>query len=57
MVEFSNNNNSSSATKLTPFYLNKGFHPYISFNPNSTSYKTTRQRLQAIKAEGISARV
>ena len=42
MVEFSDNNNSSSITKLTLFYLNKGFYPRMSFNPNSTLYKITR---------------
>ena len=33
------NNNSSSITKLTFFYLNKNFYSYISFNSNSILYK------------------
>lgn len=57
MVEFSDNNNTSSATSLTPFYFNKGFHPRMSFDKDCTSYESTRERLQASKAEDIAARM
>lgn len=35
--------------------MNKGFHPRTSFDPDSTSYETTRERLEAAKAEDISS--
>ena len=57
MVEFSNNNNASSATSLSPFYLNKGFHPQMSFGPDETTYESTRERLQSAKAEDINTRM
>jgi len=53
MIEFANNNNSFASSSLTPFYLNKGFYPRISFSPDHTSYETTKQRLNAAKAEDI----
>lgn len=45
MIEFSDNNNIASATSITPFYLNKGFYPRISFDPDTSDYETTRERL------------
>ena len=57
MVEFSDNNNCSSVTSLSPFYLNKGFHPCMSFGPDTTNYKSTHKRLQSAKAEDITTRV
>ena len=53
MVEFSNNNNASSATSLSPFYLNKGFHPHMSFDPDTSTYEFTYEQLQSAKAEDI----
>ena len=53
MMEFSDNNNASSATSLLPFYLNKGFHPQMSFSPDKTIYKSTCERLQSAKVKDI----
>ena len=57
MVKFSDNNNAFSATSLSPFYLNKGFHPRMSFGPDETTYESTRERLQSAKAEDINTRM
>jgi len=57
MIEFSDNNNVSSASNLSPFYLNKGFHPRMSFSPDTTSYNSTRERLLITKAEDITKRM
>ena len=57
MVEFSDNSNTSSATSMTPFYFNKGFHPRMSFDPDTTDYETTRERLEARKADDIAIRM
>ena len=57
MVEFSDNNNVASATQMSPFYMNKGFHPRMSFAPDTTSYETTRERLQSRTAADIAARM
>jgi hypothetical protein len=57
MVEFSDNNNTSSSSKLTPFYFNRGFHPRMSFDPDTTTYETTRERLLATKAEDITKKM
>ena len=53
MAEFADNNATSSATKLAPFFANKGFHPRMSFSPDPTAYDSTRARLQAAKAADI----
>lgn len=53
MVEFSDNNNVFSVTTLSSFYLNKGFHPHMSFSPDTTTYESTRERLQSVKVKGI----
>ena len=57
MMEFSDNNNTASATSMTPFYFNKGFHPRMSFDPDCTDYETTRERLQADKADNIATKM
>ena len=57
MMEFSDNNNTSASLGLTPFYFNHGFHPRMSFSPDCNSYETTRERLQATKAEDITKRM
>lgn len=57
MVEFSDNNNTSTSLGLSPFYFNRGFHPRMSFGPDCTTYESTRERLQATKAEDISKRM
>ena len=57
MVEFADNNNTASSTSLTPFFMNKGFNPRMSFDPDTTDYETTRERLQSRKAEEITKRM
>jgi len=57
MVEFSDNSNIFSTTSMTPFYFNKGFHPRMSFDSDTTDYETTRERLEARKADDIVIRM
>ncbi len=54
MAEFADNNALFSVTSSTPFFLNKDFHPRMSFEPDTTEYESFRERLQAAKAEDIS---
>lgn len=53
IAEFADNNALSSATGVSPFFANKGFHPRMSFTPDTTDYDSTRKRLDAAKAEDI----
>ena len=53
MMKFSDNNNASSVIFLLPFYLNKGFHPCMSFGPDEITYESTRERLQSAKVKDI----
>jgi len=53
MAEFADNNAQSSATQMTPFFLNKGFHPRMSFDADPTKPKTSRERLQMERAKDI----
>jgi hypothetical protein len=60
MAEFADNNAKSSATQMTPFFLNKGFHPRMSFDADSfnadlTKPTTSRERLQIERAKDITA--
>ena len=57
MAEFADNNTDSAAITLSPFFMNHGFHPRMSFGPDSTSYKATRQRLQARSAGELTAKM
>ena len=54
MAEFADNNAISPSTGQSAFFLNKGFHPCMSFDPDPTEYETTRARIEAGKAEDIS---
>jgi len=38
---------------MISFYFNKEFHPRMSFNSDTTDYETTRERLDARKADDI----
>ncbi len=38
---------------MISFYFNKEFHPRMSFNSDTTDYETTRERLEARKADDI----
>ena len=50
IAEFADNNTVLSTIKITSFFANKGFHPRISFSPNTTKYKIIRERLLAARA-------
>ena len=52
-MKFSDNNNASSVISFSSFYLNKGFHPCMSFGPDEITYESTCERLQSVKAENI----
>ena len=47
----------SLATSIIPFYLDKGFHLRMSFDPDTTSYELTRNRLIAAEAQDIIERI
>ena len=53
LTEFADNDATSSATGVTPFFANKGFNPRMSFSPDTTDYDSTRKRLDAARAEDI----
>ena len=40
---------------MTSFYLTRGFHPHMSFGPDTTTYKSTQECLQVTKASDITA--
>jgi len=54
MIEFVDNNALSSVIFSTSFFLNKDFHPRMSFELDVIEYESSRERLQAAKAEDIS---
>jgi hypothetical protein len=53
MAEFADNNAKSSATQMIPFFLNKGFHPRMSFDADPSNPSTSRERLQVKRAGDI----
>ncbi len=53
MIKFSDNFNIFSITSMIFFYFNKEFHFQMSFNSDTTDYKTTCERLEAKKANDI----
>jgi len=53
MIEFSENFNIFSIILMTSFYFNKNFHSRMSFDSDTTDYKTIRERLEARKADDI----
>ena len=54
MTEFVDNNAISSSIEQSAFFLNKDFHPHMSFDPDPTEYEITRARIEAGKAKNIS---
>ncbi len=53
MIEFVNNNILSSVIFLTLFFMNKNFHPHMSFDLDIIEYESTRERLQIARVEDI----
>ncbi len=53
MMKFNDNFNIFSITSMIFFYFNKEFHSRMSFDSDTTDYKTTRERLEARKADDI----
>ncbi len=53
MIEFNDNFNIFSIFSMTFFYFNKEFHLRMSFNSDTTDYKTTHERLEARKTDDI----
>ena len=53
MIEFINNNILAALIKIIFFFVNKSFHSCISFSSDSTSYISTRKRLQTAKIKVI----
>jgi len=52
-MKFSDNFNIFSIISMISFYFNKEFHPRMSFDSDTTDYETTRERLEARKADDI----
>ena len=53
MIEFSENFNIFLIISMTSFYFNKNFHSRMSFDSDTTDYKTTYEHLEARKANDI----
>ncbi len=53
MIEFVDNNVLSSVIFLILFFMNKNFHPRMSFDPDIIEYESTRERLQIAQVEDI----
>jgi len=53
MIEFVENNVLSSVIFLTFFFMNKNFHPRMSFDLDIIEYESTRERLQIAQVEDI----
>jgi len=53
MIEFADNNVLSSVIFLTLFFMNKNFHPHMSFDLDIIEYESTRERLQIAQVEDI----
>ncbi len=53
MIKFVDNNVLSSVIFLIFFFMNKSFHPHMSFDPDIIEYESTRERLQIARVEDI----
>ncbi len=53
MIEFVDNNILSSVIFLTLFFMNKSFHPHMSFDLDIIKYESTHERLQIAQIENI----
>ena len=56
MAKFAHNNTKASVIGINPFFLNKGFHPRMSFDVDlqMNESQTARERLQRARAKDIS---
>ncbi len=53
MMKFSDNFNTFSTISMIFFYFNKDFHSRMSFNSDTTDYKTIHQRIETRKIDDI----
>ncbi len=53
MIEFVDNNALSSVIFMIFFFMNKSFHPRMSFDPDLIEYKSIRERLQVARIKDI----
>ncbi len=53
MMKFSDNFNTFLTISMTSFYFNKDFHPWMSFDSDTTDYEMTHQRIEARKIDDI----
>ena len=53
MMKFSENFNIFLIISMISFYFNKNFHSRMSFDSDTTNYKTTHECLEARKADDI----
>lgn len=53
MTEFADNNAVSADTDLTSFFVNKGFHSWMTFDSDDIKYETAQKHIQTVKAEDI----
>ena len=53
MIKFVDNNVLSSIISLILFFMNKSFHPCMSFDSDIIEYESTRERLQIARVEDI----
>ncbi len=53
MMKFSNNFNTFSTILMISFYFNKDFHSWMSFNSDTTDYKTIHQCIEVRKINDI----
>ena len=57
IIEFADNNNVLTFINVLFFYVNKEFHPRMSFDFNIINYVITRKRLNVIKTQDIIDRI
>jgi hypothetical protein len=55
MAEFADSNAKPSAKQMIPFFLDKGFHPRMSFDADPSNPPASRERLQIERAGDITA--
>ncbi len=53
MIEFADNNALFLIIFMIFFFMNKSFHPRMSFDPDLIEYKSIRERLQVARIKDI----